>query len=76
MPRREDLYLADIGEASSKLSPEFKEAHPEIPCAKAVGLRNVLAHEYFGTDLSIVWETVTQRVPELRRHLAAIRRES
>ncbi len=33
-----------IGEASTKLTPEFKEAHPSIPWKTIVGMRNRLVH--------------------------------
>jgi len=28
-------------------------------------MRNVIAHGYFGVDLSIVWQTATQDLPKL-----------
>lgn len=32
-------------------------------------MRNVLAHEYFGVDLTIVWQTATGDLPQLRERL-------
>lgn len=32
-------------------------------------MRNVLAHEYFGVDLTIVWHTATGDLPALRARL-------
>src|SRR6185312_16738782 len=34
-------------------------AHPEVPCAAIVGMRNVLVHDYFGMDLMQVRSTST-----------------
>jgi len=31
-----------------------------------VGLRNIAIHEYFGIDLSIIWEIITKNIPETR----------
>lgn len=35
-------------------------------------LRNRLVHAYFGTDLDIVWQTVTGDLPGIRPRLAAL----
>jgi uncharacterized protein with HEPN domain len=48
--------LEIIGEASAKISKEFRKAHPEIPWREMVGLRNRLIHEYFRIDLGAVWD--------------------
>ena len=33
------------------------------------GIRNILAHEYFGIDLEIVWKTVKEDLPILKKRL-------
>ena len=43
--------LHDIGEASEKVSKEFKQQHPAIPWKQLVSHRNELAHEYFRIDV-------------------------
>jgi len=37
-----------IGEAASKISPEFADSHPEIPWRSIVGMRHRLVHDYSG----------------------------
>lgn len=32
--------------------------NPEIPWSQICGMRNVLAHEYLGVDLVLIWATV------------------
>lgn len=32
-------------------------------------LRNVVAHEYFGVKLPIIWETIERRLPLLKTDL-------
>jgi uncharacterized protein with HEPN domain len=52
--------LEIIGEAASKLTPEFKATQPNIPWADIVGMRNRLTHGYFDIDLDRVWDTVLE----------------
>jgi uncharacterized protein with HEPN domain len=58
--------LQVLAESTQRLSDEFKSHHPEIDWYKIAGLRNILVHDYLGTDLEIVWTTVTRKLPELR----------
>ena len=57
--------LEVIGEASARISKEFRKEHPEIPWREMVGLRNRLIHEYFRIDFSAVWDTIHKDLPEL-----------
>ncbi|ACD96744.1 HepT-like ribonuclease domain-containing protein [Trichlorobacter lovleyi] len=54
-----------IGEAVGKLSEELKRQYPEIPWQDVKDFRNLLAHEYFGVDLEIVWNTIRDDLPML-----------
>lgn len=54
-----------IGEAASKLSPELRQTHTQIPWRRITGYRNRLIHEYFGVDLQIVWKVVENELPQL-----------
>ncbi len=33
------------------------------------GLRNLIAHEYFGIDYEMIWEIATKNLPQNRRDL-------
>lgn len=67
------LYaLQYIGEAVSRLPIEVTELAPQIPWAKVRSMRNVIAHDYAGIDATVVWETVMQRLPELRAAVESI----
>jgi uncharacterized protein with HEPN domain len=66
--------LQIIGEASRVLSPSIRTEYPEIPWTKMIGMRNILAHNYFEVDLDIVWLVVAQELPNLKQHIAAILR--
>jgi len=61
--------LEIIGEASKKLSSDFKDSHKELPWQDITGMRDKLIHEYFGVDLIVVWETVKQDLPNLKQKL-------
>ncbi|MEP7237376.1 MAG: DUF86 domain-containing protein [Ferruginibacter sp.] len=61
-----------IGEAVSKLPVEIKEANPNIPWVLIKGMRNRLIHEYFGTDLQLVWEVIKDELPSFETALKII----
>ena len=65
-----------IGEASNHLSTRLKEEHPEIEWAKIVGMRNLIAHEYFGVSPKVIWNTAVDIIPGLRRKLTEIKGNS
>ena len=47
-------------------------AHPELPWAQIAGFRNVLAHQYLGVDIGLVWGIVARDLPALQRQVASI----
>jgi len=57
--------LLAIGEAAKDLDDELKSRHPHIPWRQILGMRNILAHEYFTRESEIIWETLTAGLPEL-----------
>jgi uncharacterized protein with HEPN domain len=54
-----------IGEAARKVSPEFKQAHPDIPWQGIIGMRHRLVHDYFHVIPDKVWEVVDKDIPVL-----------
>jgi uncharacterized protein with HEPN domain len=60
--------LEIIGEAARQMPRSFKEKHPEIPWREIASLRNVIAHEYFGLDKTILWDVIQTQIPTLREH--------
>jgi len=54
-----------IGEAASRLSPEFRSMNPHIEWNRIRGLRNRIVHDYFGIDHSIVWRIIRHFLPKL-----------
>ena len=58
--------LEVVGEASRNLSDELKAQVTEIEWSKIIGFRNILAHEYFGVSIPIVWDIVEKKLDPLR----------
>ena len=68
-------HLQIIGEASRALAANIREAHPEVPWGKIIGMRNILVHNYFEIDLPVVWNAVERELPNLKKQLNAILKE-
>ena len=64
--------LEIIGEAADHVSESEQQAHPDVPWAQIVGLRNRLIHGYDAVDLGILWQIVTKDLPTLIEKLEAI----
>ena len=55
------LHLIQVlGEAASRTSAEFRDAHAEIPWGQIVGMRNRIVHGYGEVDPDIVWRVATE----------------
>ena len=57
--------LVVIGEAAAQLSDETRAAAPEIPWVRVIGLRNLIAHEYFRVDLEVIQSILAEQLDEL-----------
>ena len=44
------MQFVVMGEAISRLSDSYKDAHSDIPWQKIKDFRNIIAHDYFGID--------------------------
>ncbi len=64
--------LEIIGEAVKNLSKELRAKHKEIPWKEIAGMRDKLIHWYFGIKWELVWETVKNKIPELKNQLLKI----
>ncbi|MBK8759713.1 MAG: DUF86 domain-containing protein [Sulfuritalea sp.] len=59
--------LSIIGEAAAKLSDATRDRLPEIPWKEIIGFRNIAVHAYFSVDWRIVFVTVADDLPLLKR---------
>lgn len=70
------LNLILIGEEATKVLKEddaFSSRFPQLPWRGMKGMRNRIAHGYFEINMEVVWETTQTSLPELIRHIPAIR---
>jgi uncharacterized protein with HEPN domain len=58
-----------IGEATKKLSDEFKSKHSSIEWKKIAGTRDKLIHDYYGIDYDIVWDILSSKIKVLHQYL-------
>jgi uncharacterized protein with HEPN domain len=45
------------------------EKRPDMPWGQITGMRNVLAHEYLGVDMVMIWDTVQLHLNNLQQVL-------
>lgn len=64
--------LEIIGEAAKHLPESLTEAHPEVPWRAICGFRDVLAHSYFRTEDSIIWDAATNGLQVLKPAVIAM----
>ena len=61
--------LIQISENAKKVSDAFKAEHNDIPWTDVYGLRNRIVHEYGNVDMSIVYDTLLNDIPDFLRKL-------
>jgi uncharacterized protein with HEPN domain len=57
--------LEIIGEAAGFIPVEIQEKYPELAWLEMRGMRNIMAHEYFGVSLPIIWRAIEQDLNSL-----------
>jgi uncharacterized protein with HEPN domain len=58
-----------IGEPAKLISPETRNAHPEIAWKEINGTRDRLIHHYFGINLEIVWNIIQNDLGNLNHQI-------
>ncbi len=69
------LQIEIIGEAARNISLEFQERHDEIPWSKMIGMRNKIVHDYFEIDVSKIWDTAKNDIPQLKKLVLKLLKE-
>lgn len=64
--------LEVIGEAVKQLPAEVRSTNPDVEWQKIAGLRDILIHAYFGVDLDIVWDVVSNKLPAVEARVRTI----
>lgn len=55
-----------IGEATKKISRDFRTTYYEIPWKEMAGIRDKLIHDYMGIDVDVIWKTIEIDLTELK----------
>ena len=63
-----------IGEATKNLSDGFRSSHDVLPWRDMAGMRDKLIHQYFGVDMSAVWDSIENDIPLIKEKLAELLR--
>lgn len=58
-----------IGEATKRLSRDFRNQHPNVPWKEIAGMRDVITHEYDEIDLDEVWTVINENLPQLMKYI-------
>jgi len=64
--------LEIIGEAAKHVPAEVQARYPEVEWRNIAGLRDIVAHEYFGIDEDILWDIVVNQAPQLLEQVREI----
>lgn len=58
--------LEIIGEATKNIPKLIRQKYKELPWSDMAGMRDKIAHFYFGIDYEIVWKVIKERLPEIK----------
>lgn len=61
-----------VGEATKRLSTDFRNAHSHIPWKDIAGMRDILAHQYDRVNLDTLWDVIQNDIPELIELIAPL----
>jgi uncharacterized protein with HEPN domain len=59
--------LEIIGEAVKQVPEEVRSKYPEIPWRSIAGMRDLLVHVYWNTDLNVIWQVIEEDLPPLKQ---------
>ena len=60
------MHLINIGEMVGRLSGEVTDDESVVEWRKIRGLRNIIAHDYFGVDYCEIWSIISFHIPKLK----------
>ena len=65
--------LSQIGEMMVQLEEKLISQFPELPWNRARGMRNIIIHDYRGTDIKMVYSTIHNDLPNLKQSFLEIK---
>ncbi len=67
------MLLIAVGESFKKIDKEteglFLKKYPEIDWKGVIGVRNILAHDYFDIDVEVIFKICQRDIPQLIKTL-------
>jgi len=64
--------LEIIGEAAKHVPEDVSRRYKKVEWRRISGLRDIVAHAYFGVNDEIVWDVVQNKIPELEEQMKEI----
>lgn len=64
--------VSQIGELVKEITDETIDKYSNIPWKSIKGMRNKIVHDYENVDLSVLWGTIKESLPELKDELKEI----
>lgn len=64
--------VSQIGELVKEISDETINKYKSIPWNSIKGMRNRIIHDYENVDLSVLWGTIKESLPDLKDNLKDI----
>lgn len=61
-----------IGEAAKNVPESITKDYPQVPWQQIAGMRDKLAHQYWRTDVAVIWRTIEQDIPLLKEMIHSI----
>lgn len=58
--------VSQIGELVKEISSETMDSYTTIPWNSIKGMRNRIVHDYENVDLSVLWGTIKESLPDLK----------
>jgi uncharacterized protein with HEPN domain len=76
--RTKDAILRNlqvIGEASKNLPESLVADHPEVDWSGLAGVRDIVTHRYFRVDWHLLWTSIHDELPVLKKQIRALKEE-
>mgnify|MGYP001163233411 FL=1 len=51
------------------------DKYSEVNWSEAIGMRNILVHDYFAVNLDVLWDTIKNNIPVFKRQIVKILQE-
>lgn len=64
-----------VGEAAKHIPDDIRKNQTDIDWRRIAGMRDIVAHHYFSIHNEIVWDVVSNKIPELLSQVEEILRQ-